>query len=523
MGKIKNFYRRFWQHFSKLRFLKDFSVNLYNKLDSEVLNFLRKLDSLKDELGSLKKFSLFLSHLDVDSDVNLDFVNIYKHLTGFRIHESSFATTQKFLNNLESFKRLESLNVLKNMSHPGEENEIVNFSYFSKLEYLDRIENMDIAFNFGESLLNFLEYFAIPKSIISLKLSFYETNWTRILVSSDELENMKTLNAFESHPVCVNFYEKWRNLQKLECLALCFCERTSSMTPSLYFATPIIKNLTSLKEFYFGNWVNNFSAFPNTPEKIKALNLNYVWEALKHLKPSLKRLYIDSSAISLRKFPVEFKEEEKLSLEEFGLCGLVLGDLCIENFSKIFSKNLTDHASRLEIESIIVDNKKSMQKLMDLLMNLSKRVQVSVSIDLRNINSGDFIEVATEALQKIMKKRSHLKMDFNRIPELSQMELKNFKKLFKEYKASIINLSNESLLGKKQRNLRGISLSPQEMFEGFEGSEGSEEGERDLLNFFEDEEEEFEEEELEFEDDSSEIMDEEELLEDDLEEIDEDI
>jgi len=183
MGKIKNFYRRFWQHFSKLRFLKDFSVNLYNKLDSEVLNFLRKLDSLKDELGSLKKFSLFLSHLDVDSDVNLDFVNIYKHLTGFRIHESSFATTQKFLNNLESFKRLESLNVLKNMSHPGEENEVVNFSYFSKLEYLDRIENMDIAFNFGESLLNFLEYFAIPKSIISLKLSFYETNWTRILVS----------------------------------------------------------------------------------------------------------------------------------------------------------------------------------------------------------------------------------------------------------------------------------------------------------------------------------------------------
>jgi len=267
--------------------------------------------------------------------------------------------------------------------------------------------------------------------------------------------------------------------------------------------------------------VNSFSLLPNIPEKIKALNLYYLWKALTHMKHSFNKFYIDSFVISLRRFPVEFLEDEKLSLEELGLCGLILGDFYIETLSKMFNKNLRrdgKNSLKLEIESIIVDNKGSLSHLMDVLMNLSKKIQVSVSIDLRNISSEDFLTIATKALQKILEKKSHTKIDFNRIPELPKSELKNFKKLFKEYKTWIMNSTKGNLFA-GQRNPRGVYHSPEDLFEG---SDVSEDIDEEMMNF--EDEEELSEIGEEFEDDSSEILDEEdEFLEDCLEEIDEDI
>ena len=183
LGKIRSFSWRFWQHYEKLKALENFHVYLYNKIDADLLRFLEKLNSLKGELGSLRSFSLFLSHIGAISDVDLNFENLYKYLTSFRINESSFKMIEKFLKNVRSFQKLESLNILKNLSYPEDDRAPADFCYLEDLLQLKQIKTMDILINFGsgQNFLNFLEHFSIPESIISLKLSFYEADWSALL------------------------------------------------------------------------------------------------------------------------------------------------------------------------------------------------------------------------------------------------------------------------------------------------------------------------------------------------------
>jgi len=514
IGKIRSFYWRFWQHLEKLKVLEDFHICFYNQIDSDLLGFLGRLDEMEKKLGSLKNFSLFLSHMDVEPDGDLDFENVKKNLTSFRVHESSFLVIQKLLKNLKHFQKLESLNILKNLSHLEDENNTANFSYLKDFSQLTQIKTMDILINFGSgpNFVNFLEHFSIPGSIISLKLSFYEADWPALL-SSNQLDNLKALNAFESHPLCLNFYNKWQTLNRLESLSLCFCERSSSDTPSLYFITPILRKLTTLKSLYFANWLNNFNHTPQltSTDKIKALNLYHLWKALNHMKPTLKKLYIDSSAISLRKFPSKFEleDQEKLCLEEFGLCGLVLGDLYLEVLSKTLAKN----ESRFEVESIILDNNESMMKVMDLIVNISKKIRVSVSLDMRNIDAGDFMEMMMKDFVGVMKK-PHITIDFHRIPKLSSSQLRAFRKMLNEYQQARLQKDGQ------ERNTKGIHSSMEGLFGDFGGmTNGGSEG----LSLG-DEEDEWEESEEYYEEEMSEMAQEvENLLEDGFEEIDEDI
>jgi len=514
-GRIRDFYQRFWRHFAGLQNLKDFHLHISHKLDPEILNFLVKLNSLEESLSSLENFSLFLSHIDLlDSDeiVNLDLESLYKYLTCFKIHESSFLTMQTFLQHLDQFERLEHLNILKNIHHPGDQSLAVDFTYLTKFQQVTHIKSLDILISFGSGLnfLNFLEHFTIPQSIISLKLSFYEADWA-CLLSNSQLHNLKFQNTFEFHLLCLSFYDKWENLSHLESLSLCFCEKSSSDTPSLYFVTPIFKKLVTLKSLYFANWVHNFSEPSNIPQKLKALNFYYLWEALQHLKPSLQKLYVDSSAISLRRFPSHYtlNEEEKLALREFGLCGLVVGDVYLEALSKALEKkpseNQENSPSKMEVESLIIDNKESLVKVMEVLAGISKRVQVSITLDLRNVNSEDFMEIMTKSLERMMGK-SQVRVEFSKVPGLSLADLRAFKKLFKEYQASI-SLVQENELREIFPNVEEEAFEDSnEMLSGEsdESAEGGSGGD--------------------FEEDSSEISDEEdEMFGDELEEIDEDI
>jgi len=519
LGRVKGFYWRFWQHFERLKVLGDFHVSLYNKIDSDLLGFLKKLNVMEEKLNSLRSFSLFLSHIDVASDVDLNFENIYQHLTSFRIHESSFMVIQKFLRNVRHFQKLESLNILKNLSYPEDDKDPADFGFIKHFSQLNRIKTMDILINFGSStnLLNFLEHFSIPEPIVSLKLSFYEADWSALL-SSDQLENLKTHNVFENHPLCLNFYNKWQNLKNLESLSFCFCESNSNDTPSLYFITPILKRLTALESFYFANWLNNFSHTPTTlnSEKIKALNLYYLWKALAHLKTTLKKLYIDSSAISLRKFPSKFEleDQEKLCLKELGLCGLVLGDLCLEALSKTLVKNEEDSSpSRIEMESILIDNKESMMKVMDIIANISKKMRVSVSLDVRNIGQSDFMEMVMKDFVRLTSK-SHITIDFHKIPELSDSELKDFKRILHEYRHARLHIS-----GPERKDLR-IYPTTGELFGDFAGMMN---GGSDGFSLG-DEEDEWEGSDEDFEEEISEMTEDMDyLLDDGFEEIDEDI
>jgi len=503
VGEIRSFYWRFWQHLARQRFLKNFHIHIFNKIEKEMLGFLRRLDNVK---LALESFTLFLSHLDLEADVDLGLENVYKELTCFKIHESSFITMQKFLKYLGKFERLESLDILKNLLHAEDGRQLADFGYLSSFAQLNQIKNVEILINFGsgQNFLNFLEHFSLPESILSLKLSFYEADWINLFPDHKyQLLNLKDLNAFEHNSLYLEqFYSKWESLKNLKSLALCFCEKTSSMTPSLYFTTPILKRLTALKSFYFGNWLSHFNNAPAQPEKIKALDLHYLWEALKHMKGSLKKLTVDSSAISLRKFSGD--NEERFSLEELGLCGLVVGDIYLENLSKTLDR--TASSSLMEVESVIVDNKGTMQRLMEILMGVSKRAQVAVTIDVRNINSEDFMLVVTESLVKI-KNKSNIKIGFNKIPELSPLQVKLFQKIYHEYQISI---SSEKM-GKvtNENKKREIYPSSEEIFFGAD------------LDSQSSSEEDSEEEEIE--EMSEEDIDEEFLLDDGLEEIDEDI
>ena len=533
LGKIRSFSWRFWQHYEKLKALENFHVYLYNKIDTDLLRFLAKLNSLKDELGSLRSFSLFLSHIDVRSNFDLDFESLYKYLTSLQIHESSLKTIGKLLKNVRRFQKLESLNILKNLTYPEDDQDTVDFSYSKYFLQLNRMKSLDIFINFGSSsnFLNFLEHFSIPECLISLKLSFYESDWSALL-SSSQLNNLKNVNAFEAHPLCVNFYNKWQSLHSLKSLSLCFCESDPKETPSLYFTAPILKNLTTLETLYFANWVNDFSNAPQAPsaEKIKALNFYYLWKSLQHLKPTLRKLFVDSSAISLRKFPSHFEleDQEKLVLEELGICGLIVGDIYLEVLSKNLRKDERDRPSKMAVESILIDNQGSMVKVMESMANISKKVRVSVSLDMRKVKGADFMQILTNEFVRVTSK-SHIKIDFSKIPELSDFDLKIFKTIIYEYQKARLHAKDKADSVERGRNSQR-TYSSEEFFGSLEGMIR---GEGPDVFSLGDEEEEFEESEEDdedgYEDDDAdeEISDMMEemgyFLDDGLEDIDEDI
>jgi len=505
---INNYFSgRFWLNFSKLKQLENLTIQLYNQIDQEALEFLHQLDHREDFLASLKTITLFVTHMNHIPEENLRFFNFYKYITLLRIHESSYSAVQILLTRLETFENLEYFNIVKTFNHPAENPSLEDFHYLQHLHKLIKLKTIDITINLNSAphLQSFLANFTAPTTITSLKFNFYETNWASLIPKSD-LFDLKDFNHFEHRTLCQTFYQGWSNLESLESLSLCFTEPTSKHIPNLYFIAPLLRQLKRLNSFFYANWCIDLD------DTIKALNFNFLWQALKNLMPTLKKIYVESYAISLKDFSNNFVSKD-LKLEELGFSGFVLGDVNLNTLTNLFPSSPTETLSKqrspqssaiLEVERLAIHNKDSFTKVLQTLSNIPRHLDLLINLDVRKISADDFIGIICQCVHKISKKGS-IKLKFSQIPDLPQEYSEIFHQTLSEYEAS----RNLFIFGKQhyerpnvcgalphleRGHLEGNRF--REFLENDEFPEGEDEGEDDEESI-EGEEEDEEEEEIE--------------------------
>jgi len=407
---MSNLNRFFWLHLSKLKHLRHLSIHLYNQFNHQLFKFFSRLNSLDSLLTSLKTLTLFFNHIEITYPDNFFFPNIYKHLTIFKAHESSLNSIQKLLINPELFQSLEFISIIKTIRDfeedfledtiQGSGNNLAYFDFFQGLGVLKKVKEIDLAINLSteSGFKNFLSKFTLPKSVRAIKLNLYETCWAGLAPQGGDLEEV--FAETEDNEILGKFYSQWTGLDNLENLSLCFSEQEINRSPSLYFITPMMRRLWTLKELYYANWSNNV-----WENKKKTIDFDYLWQSLKHLKPSLKILYLENPAISLRNFAEIPANEGGYNLEKLGFCGVVVGDKQISHLKGLFNKGLREANIKgdIEIERLLVDNQETLEQLLGDLVQIHKLVDFSINIDVRNIKAETLVDIICMSVPRFQR------------------------------------------------------------------------------------------------------------------------
>ena len=294
--------------------------------------------------------------------------------------ETSFNMLEQTLSHSSELKNLRALTIIKTTQlYPGDDHPI-NLEGLQALKNLQSLQTIDISLNLNhhESLKSFLKFFTLPKSISAIKIIFYEAAWNS-LDSRLQERDWKADNLFNNLPVCTRFYEEWQDLPSLTSLSLSFAETSAEWIPSVYFIIPLLKRLSHLDELYFGNWCNTESCK-------KALDLGYLWREIGDLKLTLKKLSIESHAITLRNLDANISPHGNLI--ELNLCGIVLGDGHLHNLLRLVVKgnNLAYPILQwpsVKIEHLLMDDDDSFSVLMESLRNINKRINILLDLDVR--------------------------------------------------------------------------------------------------------------------------------------------
>lgn len=499
---LRHFEWNFWNHLTMLKNLKHFHLQIYNKFDDQVHNFMNRLNRQTLFLISLKTLTLFLNSLEMNVPNEFSFINIFKQMTALKIHEAAFQTLQCVLKYIDTFQNIRSLSIFKTVKGVDEDEGMVNLEFLQYLQNLPMLKTLDMAWNFSmESCLNhFLKFFTLPKNIRSIKLNFCETRWDTIIPAIKGLD-MKKDNPFGNHELCCNFYKNWEQLVQLESLSLCFAEVGNCSLPSLYFIIPLLEGLSKLEMLYYASWYSMETG------KKKALDFNFFWQTIQHLKPTLKKVYIESFAISLRNLSTN-GESVFSNLEELGLCGYVLGDNHVKDLFKLFRGRSVQISKKflLEIERLVIDNQDSFIHFLDSLLFAPKSLNLAVNVDSRNIPPNDFIDHVCSKIPLIQKK-GLIQLNFSNVAQLNPDQMEALQQLINENQM-FQELENESSNKFGQSIRRGLT----EQFH--HGSPGLGLGNDDFNSNFDSEYTDLSDDDLELDDMS---------LDDKFEDIDEDL
>lgn len=465
---------RLLDHFFKLRQLKSFSVQIYNQFELETFEFLNKLNALTHFLESLTSLTIFLNHLKVVKVDSFDFKNIFRYVTDLRIHEIIAPILQRILNNISQFENLKSLNIMRTIEIPQDHNIPLTLSLSDNNQKLSKLRELDLSFNLNspQCLTNFLKSFIVPKSIGSIKISFYEPKWSLFVKNPKEVSTRKA-NIFTESNLCSDFYKKWEDLKELTTLSLCFTEIEDYPLPSFYFIIPLLAKLINLKSLYYANWHNI------EVSKKKTLDFALLWNSIEHLKPTLKKLFIESYAISVRNFS---NMTERSNLEELGLCGFILGDDNMKSIFNLFSREqpLSNSSSKLhlELERLLIDNNEVFPRFLESLRYAPRNLEINLHVDVRKLNPESFSHTLCEVVPSLSRKES-IVLFFTNIAQIEPPILKRLYSTLCEHQ--------------KFKNLIILDRSERELFNNQEAllNKPSKEG----FNFFASDDEIFEDEE----------------------------
>ena len=415
---------RLWHHLAKLQKLSHLSVHLSNPLTHDMLNFLKKLSSSSSLLAYPSTLTVCLNYLNFADYGQIDFGNILKYVTHFHIFETSFNILEYTLSHSLELENLRALTIIKTTQLYQGDDHPINLRGLQGLKTLKNLQSLDISLSLShhESLQSFLKFFSLPKSILSIKLIFYEADWS-VLTSTVEDVNWKTNNLFLNLPICTHFYEQWQDLQDLSSLSLSFAESSAEWIPSVYFITPLLKRLSKLDRLYFGNWCNTESCK-------KALDLGYLWREIGDVKSSLKSLCIESHAITLRSLDADMSPHG--TLLELGLCGIIIGDDHLNNLLRIVARRddqtvLKSKLPSVELTHLLIDSDVSFDTLMKSLHNISKKVSMLLNLDVRRISSNCVVRSLCKAVAD-MSRKELLILTISNTKQVSQADLKEMTK-----------------------------------------------------------------------------------------------
>jgi len=313
----------------------------------------------------------------------------------------------------------------------------------------------------GTKLLpDFLAAITLPSSLSNVKFNFYEIPWHLF----PQEETLLPTSCYK------NFYEKWSKLTNLNSLHLNFYEiNQSNSVTNFEFISPLLKKVPKLTSLYFASWSESLL------KKKKFLDFNSLWQSLAHLNSSLKTLYLEAPAISLKNLSNICSTS---TLEKLGISGAVIGDTELSDILSLFSKQPTPPnspmKSNLEVDYLLVNDQTSLINLLNTLSHVRRNLKLSLEIDLRKITDQDLVQLTNELLPRLHK-RNFLKLSFSNIPKMETGPLTELLTNISQYEISdclkIVNQSGNILFLGKDTYINEIDLD-----EESENMEGEEDG-----------------------------------------------
>ena len=248
-----------------------------------------------------------------------------------------------------------------------------------------------------------------------MKIALHEVTWAEIIPDFRDVD-LKTDNRFRYSNVCVRFFDQWKNLPCLHSLSLCFAEDEKDSIPSLYFTVLLLNRLHRLDMLHYSSWSSRES------QKKKAFDFGYFWQEISGLRNRVKKIYIESYAITLRY--LQDYLHETTCLEELGLGGLVLGDTSLIKLLPLLKKDGPHEPRRgvLDIQSLVVDDGESFWRFLENLKIMSRRSRIHLNVDIRKLESETFVESLCRSI-KDMPTNKNLYLGFTNAKPIANSKL----------------------------------------------------------------------------------------------------
>jgi len=380
-------------HLKKLKQLKSLKITARSFNSRIVSIVMGKLNQEKNFLEKQKRIivDICLTHPGDLSSEDFKCPQFFGNITKLMIGDAILPASHYLLSDMAGFENLRYLEIDKTRYENLEyytQKKGVNFFVFEclgALKHLLKI-NIGVVLGLAEHLKQFLRVFSLPKGIESIKLTLLSVTWKDILQESKNLMiNVEEKNPFENSVCYVNFFNKWRNLEKLKDLQITFKDTNDLEVPTMYFLNSLMKRLGTLQNLHYIN------ESATAVEKKEDFDFGLFWSSIQNLRNSLKMIRIQDKSLALQNFEGDLGELSHL--ENLRIFGEIKGT---SGLDRIITHNRkvgrADFMRIVTIKTIKMLGKEDLLACFENLLKKSRKVYVEVYLDIREISSDFFIQ-----------------------------------------------------------------------------------------------------------------------------------
>ena len=390
---------RFWKHLYSSKTLKSLLINC-QKSNRTLMNFLAKLNEQEHILKNLTNLVLSFSFEDSKniSSQLFPLSNVLKYVTKVEATDAMIPASHYLFDNIGQCSKLKILHIdnFKNRKLPGYlagGQAHINFEPIKQLATLNHLQRLDIAVMLSspEYCSSFLTLFKLPSSIVSVSLALKGIKWSYILQEpADALE--RNQNPFEENADCREFYSQWERLRNLSTLSFKFELGEGVETiPTVCFLTPVLSKVSKITAL---EYINRLNWEPSSQE---SFNLEHFWTTIDHLKPTLKRLWVEDKNISIKDFTE--KSEDLCNISEMMIYGSISSDQGFKNVVELFrgSRGQDTNQTALHVRELYMHSSEHFTELVNVLIRKPTNLDIKMHIDVLKVP----VEVVVENLCRL--------------------------------------------------------------------------------------------------------------------------